>query len=525
LTIWWQAAISPCEHKREVIVSETTAGLGGPDLRVGIALGTLEEGKPYAGHADGEAVVLIRRGDEVFAMGGTCTHYSGPLAEGIVTGEQIRCPWHHACFSIRTGKVIAAPALGPIPTWQVTIRDGWVSVQEKRADEVATPRTDPSHPDSVVIVGSGAAGFMAAETLRIEGYTGAITLIDREEDAPYDRPNLSKDYLAGAAPEEWMVLRGPDFFAAQSITRVTAAAESIDAANRTVRLSNGSTIGYGALLLATGARAIVPPIPGAQQPHVHVLRSFRDCKRIIASLESSRRVVIVGASFIGMEAAASLRTRGIEVTIVAPEPVPFVRILGEPLGRLLQQRHEGQGVRFYLGRTVKEIRERDVVLNDGSTIPADLVLLGVGVIPEVDLAKSAGLALDNGVIVNQFLETSVPGIFAAGDIARYPDARFGGNIRVEHWVVAERQGQFAARNMLGAREPYRSIPFFWTRQFDVPISYVGHAAGWDDIRIDGSLNDLDCTITYLRDRNVMAVATMNRDLASLEAEVSLENRS
>ena len=498
------------------------ADVSGPDLRAGVALAELKEGQPLLGHVDDQSVVLVRAGAEVFAVGATCTHWSGPLAEGIVTGEEIHCPWHHACFSLRTGAVVSPPALNPLPRWSVTVRDGRAYVGEQSSDVAPRAAGVKSGPASVVIVGAGAAGMVAAETLRKEGYSNPIMLVDPDADAPYDRPNLSKDFLAGNAPEEWLQLRGEDFWREQDITRVVAAVKSIDANARTVRLSNGNSLTYGALLLAMGSHPIRLPIPGNDRGHVHVLRSRADCTRLIASLDGKPRVVVAGASFIGLEAAAALRQRGIGVTVVAPEVVPFARVLGEDVGRVLQSRHEREGVRFHLGRTLKQIGEREVVLDNEEVVPADLVLLGVGVRPALQLAEAAGLRTDKGVVVDEFLETSVPGVYAAGDIARYPDLRSGELVRIEHWVLAQRQAQAAARNILGAREAFTAVPFFWTTQYDVTVSYVGHAAAWDSTHVDGSVAALDCTISYLNGGQVLAVATINRDRVSLNAEAAFE---
>jgi 3-phenylpropionate/trans-cinnamate dioxygenase ferredoxin reductase subunit len=466
----------------------------------------------------------VRVGDEVFAVGATCTHWSGPLAEGIVTGHEIRCPWHHACFSLRTGNVISPPALNPLPRWHVSVREGRAYVGD-RASDVTQPGTGPkSTPSSIVIVGAGAVGMVAAETLRKEGYTKSITLVDPDADAPYDRPNLSKDFLAGNAPEEWLQLRDDQFWREHDITRVVAAVASINVASRAVALSNGQVLEYGALLLATGSQPIRLPIPGNDRRHVHVLRTRADCTRLVASLNDKPRVAVAGASFIGMEAAAALRQRGVDVAVVAPEAVPFARVLGDEVGRVLQGRHEREGVRFHLGRTLKQINERDVVLDNDEVLPADLVLLGVGVRPSLGLAEGAGLAVDKGVVVNELLETSIAGIFAAGDIARYPDPRSGELIRVEHWVLAQRQAQVAARNMLGAHEPFTAAPFFWTTQYDVTVAYVGHASRWDSVRVEGSVTDLDCAVSYRADGQVLAVATINRDQVSLNAEVAFESK-
>ena len=352
-----------------------------------------------------------------------------------------------------------------------------------------------------MIVGGGAAGFAAAEMLRRQDYRGSIVMLSNEAAAPVDRPNLSKDYLAGSAPEDWLPLRPDDFYTEAKIDlRLNTEVTSIDINARQVVTAGGDIIPYDRLLLATGAEPVRLPIPGADQPHVHVLRSLADSRAIIASAEGARRAVVIGASFIGLEAAASLRARNIEVHVVGLEQRPMERVLGPEMGDFVRALHEEHGVIFHLGDTVTAIDGKRATLKSGGAIEADIVVVGVGVRPRLGLAEQAGLAIDRGVSVNAYLETSVPGIYAAGDIARWPDPHSRENIRVEHWVVAERQGQTAARNMLGQREPFDAVPFFWSQHYDVPINYVGHAEKWDEIAVDGDIAAKDCLLQYKSQR-------------------------
>jgi NADPH-dependent 2,4-dienoyl-CoA reductase/sulfur reductase-like enzyme len=256
---------------------------------------------------------------------------------------------------------------------------------------------------------------------------------------------------------------------------------------------------------------------------VHVLRSLADSRAIIAAASRARVAVVLGASFIGLEAAASLRARGIEVHVVAPESRPLERILGREFGDFIRGIHEEHGVIFHLGQTATAINGGRVTLKNGVTLPADLVVVGIGVRPRIQLAERAGLKIDRGIAVNQYLETSVPGIFASGDVARWPDSLTGENLRIEHWVVAERQGQTAARNMLGQGLRFSDVPFFWSQHYDVPINYVGHADKWDDLQIDGDITSRDCLARYLRNGKVVAAASIFRDVESLKQEVSMEH--
>ena len=498
--------------------------LEGPDLAQGVALTDIADGGMLLGWVAGEAVLLARRGQELSAIGAECTHYHGPLAEGVLVGDTVRCPWHHACFSLRTGEALRAPALNPVPRWRVEAQNGQVYVREKLPSADRKPRASRQlAPESVVIVGGGAAGQAAAEMLRNDGYSGPITMLSDDDAPPCDRPNLSKDYLAGNAPEEWIPLRPPEFYDEQRIQlRLGVRAVAIDTAAREVQLADGNRQRYGALLLATGAEPIRLDIPGSDLPHIYYLRTLADSRAIIARATAAHRAVVIGASFIGLEVASSLRARGLEVHVVAPEVRPMERVLGPQVGDLVRRVHQQHGVVLHLGTTPAAFEPNRVTLESGGRLEADFVVVGIGVRPRTTLAAKAGIALDRGVKVNEYLETSVPGIYAAGDIARWPDRLSGEPIRIEHWVVAERQGQAAARNMLGARERFDQVPFFWTQQHDLTLNYVGHAPQWDRIEIDGGLEAKDCAVTYQRGGRKLAVVTIGHDRAGLDAEVELE---
>jgi NADPH-dependent 2,4-dienoyl-CoA reductase/sulfur reductase-like enzyme/nitrite reductase/ring-hydroxylating ferredoxin subunit len=498
--------------------------LAGPDFAEGVPVADLAEGGMILGHVAGEAVLLARNGGALLAIGAECTHYHGPLAEGALVADTVRCPWHHACFSLRGGEALRAPALDPVACWRVEQHNGTIYVREKLepAGRPARPAVQAG-PESIVIIGGGAAGNAAAEMLRREGYAGPLTMLSADDARPYDRPNLSKDYLAGTAPEEWIPLRSPEFYTEHAIElKLGARAMAIDAKAGEVRLADGSRHHYAALLLATGATPVRLDIPGGNLPHIHYLRTLADSRALIAAMTTARRAVVIGASFIGLEVAASLRARGIDVHVVAPEARPMENVLGQEVGDLVRKVHEKHGVAFHLGATPASFYSCGVTLRTGERLDADFVVVGIGVRPETALAEHAGVTVDRGITVNAYLETSTPGVWAAGDIARWPDRLTGEPIRIEHWVVAERQGQTAARNMLGARERFDGVPFFWTQQHDLQLSYVGHAAKWDRVEVDGDLAAKDCTVTYRQGSRKLAVLTIGRDRDSLAAEIELE---
>jgi NADPH-dependent 2,4-dienoyl-CoA reductase/sulfur reductase-like enzyme/nitrite reductase/ring-hydroxylating ferredoxin subunit len=492
----------------------------GADFAAGVALATIADGATIAGHVGEEAVLLSRRGSAFFAISGACTHYGGPLGEGLVDGDRVHCPWHHACFSLRTGEALAAPAFDPLKRWRVEEDGGRVFVRE--ALDAALPRPAlHGGPRRIVIVGGGASGFAAAEMLRRRGFAGELVMLSSDADPPCDRPNLSKDYLAGTAQPEWIPMKPAEFYRDNGIDlRLVTTISGIDAKEKRVLSSAGDAFAYDALLLATGASPI--RIKGFDHPNAHVLRTVPDADALISAAGQAKRAVIIGAGFIGLETAASLRARGLEVDVVAPEAVPLVKVLGEEVGRLVQAIHEEHGVRFHLGQGAEGFDGERVHVTGGKTLDADLVVVGVGVRPNTGLAASAGLTVSNGVEVDAFLRTSDPAIFAAGDIASFPDPLSGGRARVEHWAVAERQGQVAAINMLGGAERYEAAPFFWSAHYDQSLRYVGYAPNWNKVEVDGSIADRDFTASYSRDGRLLAAVSLNRDHENLEIERRLD---
>ena len=504
-------------------MSETPSSPKGPDLVAGIPVDSLREGIPLLGFVEREPVIVVRRRDDVFAIGATCTHYGGPLAEGLVVDDTVRCPWHHACFDLRTGEAVRAPALNPVMSYEVVQRQGSVFVGPRKKSTVRPQASRGDAPSTIAIVGAGAAGNSAAQTLRELGFGGAITMIDADASAPYDRPNLSKDYLAGTAPAEWLPLHPRSYYDELAVELALGRrAIALDLKTRSLTFDDGATRRFDAIVLATGAEPVRLTIPGENGPPVYYLRTLADSERIINAAKAARRTVVLGASFIGLEVAASLRHRGIDVHVVAPGARPLERVLGPQLGDFIRKLHEGHGVVFHLGQRARSLERGHVVLENSERLAADFVVAGVGVRPNETLARQAGLAVEQGIVVDTYLETSAKGVFAIGDVARWPDPRGGGNVRIEHWVLAQRQGQAVARTIARERAPFKDVPFFWSQHYDLAINYVGHAVEWDEMELDGSPEKRDCSVRYRRGDRVLAVATISRDRASLEAELAME---
>jgi NADPH-dependent 2,4-dienoyl-CoA reductase/sulfur reductase-like enzyme/nitrite reductase/ring-hydroxylating ferredoxin subunit len=488
------------------------APLSGPDLEQGVADGDLRENVPLLGHADGEAVVLVRSNGRVHALGATCTHYGGPLAEGIVAGGTLRCPWHHACFDLETGRA-HGPAIASVACYEVKLDNGKIRVGARNQPTVS----EAGKTKRVVIVGGGAAGVACAETLRLEGHRGSVTLVSAEGTDPVDRPNLSKDYLAGTAPEEWVFLRTKEALTSIEVNVVEEPATALDIGARIVRTAK-QQLAYDALVIATGAEPVKLQIDGANLPHVHTLRTLADSRAIASAARAGVRAVVIGASFIGLEAAAALRARGVDVTVVGPEAVPLARVLGDEVGAFVRRVHESKGVAFALGRKPTRITAAGVTLDDGTVLPAALVVIGVGVRPRLELAEAAGLPIDRGIVVDAELRVA-PNVWAAGDVARYPFA--GEHVRIEHWQVAVRHGQAVARAILG-RPARRDIPFFWSQHHDVTLGYVGHAEKFDKPEIHGDLDKRDAHVVYRDGKRIAAVVTIGRDKLALEVEAAME---
>lgn len=480
----------------------------------------LKSGEMKKIEKDGEEFVLYRVEDKFFATGATCPHYGAPLDQGVLKGYRVICPWHHATFCVSDGSLIEPPALDEIPSYETRVDGDTVIVSiPPKSDKPEKPdmtEQKPSKDDRVfVIVGAGAAGTMAAQTLREEGFLGRIILITREDRIPYDRPNLSKEYMAGKAEPEWMPLRDDEFFKENDIElQKNREVVEVDFKEKNIKFNDSTGLTFDRLLLATGGAPKRLDIPGAELDNVFTLRSYDDADRIIEASKKAKKAVVIGASFIGTEIASSLAERDVDVTIVAPEAQPLEKILGEKVGGVFRKAHEEAGTSFKLETRPSAIKGdgavEKVVLENGDELDADFVVVGVGVAPATAFIDGLEKYGDGSLPVDHAFKVT-ENVYAAGDIARFTDWRTNEIIRIEHWRTALQHGRYAALNMLEKDVPFRSVPFFWTQQAGLNLGYVGHADEWDEIVIHGDLDAKEFLALYIKADTVLAVAGMGRD--------------
>jgi len=462
-------------------------------------------------------IVLAKIDGEFYAVYGKCTHYGAPLGDGALNGNRLVCPWHHACFDMKTGKHLEAPGIDGLPTYEVTV-DGesvYIQLPEEQSDRITNEMSSrkDTNPMSFVVIGGGAAGAYAVEGMREAGYTGEIIMISKEKEVPYDRPNCSKEYLSGEAPEEWMPLRGADFYKKHDIQLMQG--KEVKEANilrKKITFTDGESLSYDKLLLCTGGAPRQLNIEGSDLDNIHTLRSLADSRKIRDAGKQAKKVVVIGSSFIGLEGAQSLQHLDCEVTVVAPEKVPFAKIFGTKVGKKIQQMHEEAGVQFKLQRKAQRFLGKEKVsgveLDNGEKIEADLILVGIGVKPATEFLSGVPLEKDGSVLVNEHLSIDNDH-YAAGDIARYPYQ--GKPTRIEHWKVAAQQGRIAGMNMAGPQHTYDAIPFFWTAQQGHPMQYVGHADKFDEVLIDGDLDGGKFMAFYIHNNQTKAALGMGRD--------------
>ena len=484
---------------------------------------SLQNGQMQQIEVEGSQILLSKINDKFYATGAFCTHYGAPLAKGVICNERIVCPWHNACFNAIAGQQLEPPGLDSLATFDTRVEGENILV--KLPENISQQRTgemtnyDPQKDERVFIVlGAGAAGMNAVETLRQKGFQGEIILVSESTYLPYDRTKLSKGYLQGDTNEDSLPLRDCEFYKRHDIELLFGLAViKVDVSSKSITFEDDSTLSYDSLLIATGGRARELDVPGANLNNIFTIRKPEDVNSILNAVKSAQKAVVIGSSFIGMEAAASLVQQGLEVTVVSPDDVPFQKILGQKLGKMFQKIHETKGVIFKSGTKVTKFSGNNqveyAILEDGSKIPVDIAVVGIGV--ELNTYYLENIQLnekDNSISVNKYLQTEIKDVYAAGDLASFPYAPMGEHTRIEHWRLAAQQGRIAATNMLNKeRTADRIVPFFWSGQYDLKLRYVGHAEQWSEIFIDGNLDSPEFLAFYLLNSQVMAVAGINRD--------------
>jgi apoptosis-inducing factor 3 len=465
-------------------------------------------------------ILLVRDGELVRAYSADCPHAGAPLEDGVICNGRIVCPWHKGTFELSDGSLVEPPPLKALTRYPVTLKDGDVFVS-LQADEAGLSKPAPGKSDkTMLIAGAGAAGAAACAALREAGFSGRIVLAGHDAAKPYDRTSLSKFVVSGDMPaDEVPPLLDDDFFEEHAIERVESNVMHVDAKSKHVELVNGSKYDYDAALICTGGVPKPLDIPGANLAHVHLLRRLDDANAILSTLNElpeHARAVIVGASFIGLEVASCLRKRGIDVTVVAPGNVPFARQFGTRIGEMFRKLHEKNGVTFHMNAHVGAFRGgnavREVMLDSGERLAADMVIAGTGVEPATDFLTGVALDKDGGLAVDTTMGAA-PDLFAAGDIARFTLPRTNESVRIEHWRVAQQHARVAAYNMAGIEREYDGVPYFWTFHYDKTFEYLGHAEDPDRIEIDGDLDAQHFIAYLLKGGEVRAIVACEHDRA------------
>ncbi|XP_030771122.1 leucine-zipper-like transcriptional regulator 1 isoform X2 [Rhinopithecus roxellana] len=487
-------------------------------------------------------VLLVKDNGEFHALGHKCPHYGAPLVKGVLSRGRVRCPWHGACFNISTGDLEDFPGLDSLHKFQVKIEKEKVYVRaskqalqlQRRTKVMAkciSPSAGYSSSTNVLIVGAGAAGLVCAETLRQEGFSDRIVLCTLDRHLPYDRPKLSKSL--DTQPEQ-LALRPKEFFRAYGIEVLTEAqVVTVDVRNKKVVFKDGFKLEYSKLLLAPGSSPRTLSCKGKEMENVFTIRTPEDANRVVR-LARGRNVVIVGAGFLGMEVAAYLTEKAHSVSVVELEETPFRRFLGERVGRALMKMFENNRVKFYMQTEVSELRGqegklKEVVLKSSKVVRADVCVVGIGAVAATGFLRQSGIGLDSrGFIpVNKMMQTNVPGVFAAGDAVTFPLAwRNNRKVNIPHWQMAHAQGRVAAQNMLAQEAEMSTVPYLWTAMFGKSLRYAGYGEGFDDVIIQGDLEELKFVAFYTKGDEVIAVASMNYDpIVSKVAEVLASGRA
>ena len=448
------------------------------------------------------------------ATGAQCPHYGAPLDTGILVNKKIICPWHHAQFNIKNGNLIDSPALEGLASYEIEVKGGEVIlISEKQSEKEVSKKN--RQKQTYLIIGGGAAGTAAAIKLRELGFAGHLIMVTADNEPPYDRTSLSKDFLKGDMDPEWLPLKNNDYYKNNNIEIILGqTVKNVDAENKIVELVNKTRLEFDKLLVASGSKPkkITPMEAGYK--NIYTLRTKQDAEKIQNISESANEIVIIGASFIAMEIAESLNDGNRNIHIIAPEKVPFQNTFGDEIGQLIRDKNEKAGIKFHLGQEVKEFEGNGsadkVVLNSGKTVEADLVIVGVGVNPATDFMPHFDMGSDGGLLTDEYLQVEND-IFAAGDVAKFPYWKTGKIIRIEHWRVAQQLGMIAACNMLNFRKKIDIVPFFWTNLAELNIQYAGYSEKWDDTVIKGDLKKGDVLVFYIKDNEIQAVLGINKD--------------
>ncbi|TCV94343.1 FAD-dependent oxidoreductase [Biostraticola tofi] len=475
-----------------------------------MSLSNLAELTPKKVSVGDTDVLLLRKGDEVYALEATCPHAGAPLEKGAVCEGKLVCPWHKSVFTLEKGQLCEPPSLRSLNRYPVKIEQDalWVDA-EPEGGQSALQKIDED--ETFVVLGVGAGGSAAIKALREKGYQGRLVVIEREKQAPYDRTTLSKFVPQGdMSLDEVPSLLNDAFYQQQQVERINGNVASLDTQRRHITLDNGTVIHYQRLLLSTGGIPQRPELPGKALQGVAVLRSWEQAAALIPQVEKQQRLVIIGNSFIGMEVAAAFRKQDIDVTVISPHPLPFEKNFGPELATFFRRRHQQKGVRFVDGEPVALQGDKtvsSVKLKQGADIPAQLVLLATGVAPATDFISDLPLNKDGSLTVDASMAAGKD-VFAIGDIATFPHK--GEPVRIEHWRVAQQHGRVAAGAMLDNNDTYDSTPFFWTQQYGVRYEYIGHAEAWDKVDIIGDLDKDDFVALYVKDEKVVAVVGAGR---------------
>ncbi|XP_028976410.2 apoptosis inducing factor mitochondria associated 4 [Esox lucius] len=484
----------------------------------------LQDGQMKEVEVEEQKILLIRTQGQYSAVGSKCSHYGAPLIKGALFGDRVRCPFHGACYNVKTGDIEEYPGLDCLPTYKVKVEDGevYVSVNKKslnvykRVKEMSCRVPGVNH--IILLIGGGPASLLCAETLRQNHYEGRIIIVTKDTLPPIDKPKLSKAMHLDSAS---LLLRPMDFFQQHDIELWTQKkVVSVNPVEKTVKMNDCSVQQYNQLLISTGCRARPLSCPGSELEGVRILQNYQDAKQIHQSCVG-QKALVVGASFIGMEVASYLADKAASVMLIGNSSYPFQRSLGSEIGKMTMQMLEENKVTFYMNDEVVEIRGqngkvKEVVLKSGAVLKTDVVIAGIGVIPNSDFLKGSSVEVDSrkAVIIDKFMRTNIPDVFGAGDVTSFPLAlRKDQRVNIGHWQLASAHGRVAALNMLQKQTEIVSVPFFWTVLLGKSIRYTGYAEGYTEIIYKGKVEERKFLAFYIKDDQVVAAASLMFDPA------------